>query len=193
MVYVAQEMEAVGKLNCLRCSLAGSVGVGTGTIPNKYLDAGMTPQPDRQGRGLAVGQQVDDVVAFQITQDRAVALAAPGPVVDAENTDFRHWIGNRLADAAQQRRGADRDCHPARQARSGITAQCQGDGMVQGAKTIGVASPGLSYYIGTLGEGPLAADGVYTAEAANAHQKNKLTSQTGNVAEAAPVVAVNPR
>jgi hypothetical protein len=65
--------------------------------------------------------------------------------------------------------------------------------MVQGAKTIGVASPGLSYCIGTLGEGPLAADGVYTPEAADAHQKNKLTSQTGNVAEAAPVVAVNPR
>ena len=130
-----------------------------------------------------IGQQVDDAVTFQIAQDRAVALAfAPGPVVDAENTDFRHWIGNRLTDAAQQRRGADRDCHPTRQARSGITAQCQGDGMVQGAKTIGVASPGLSYYIGTFGEGPLAADGVYTAEAADAHQKNKLTSQTGNVA-----------
>ena len=180
---VAQEMKAIGNLDCLRCSLAGAVGVGAGTIPDKNLDAGVTPQPDRQGRGLAVGQQVDDAVTFQIAQDRAVALAfAPGPVVDAENTDFRHWIGNRLTDAAQQRRGADRDCHPTRQARSGITAQCQGDGMVQGAKTIGVASPGLSYYIGTFGEGPLAADGVYTAEAADAHQKNKLTSQTGNVA-----------
>ncbi|KJB89974.1 hypothetical protein N826_08820 [Skermanella aerolata KACC 11604] len=165
-----------------------------GAIPDKYLDAGMTPQPDCQSRGLSVGQQVDDAVAFQIAQDRAVALAfAPSPVVDAENTDFRHWIGNRLADAAQQRRGADRDCHPARQARSGIAAQCQGHGMVQGAKTIGVASPGPGYGIGTFGEGPLAADGVYTAEAADAHQKNKPLPQARNVAEAAPVVAVNPR
>ena len=65
--------------------------------------------------------------------------------------------------------------------------------MVQGAKTIGVASPGPGYGIGTFSEGPPAADGVYTAEAAHTHQKNKLTFQTGNVAEAAPVVAVNPR
>ena len=47
--------------------------------------------------------------------------------------------------------------------------------MVQGAKTIGVASPGPGYCIGTFGKGPPAADGVYTAEAAHAHQKNKLT------------------
>ncbi|EWY40690.1 hypothetical protein N825_32710 [Skermanella stibiiresistens SB22] len=191
---VPEEMKAIRYLDCLRSSLAGSVGVSARTIPDKYLDAGMTPQPDCQSRGLAVGQQVDDAVAFQIAQDRAVALAfAPSPVIDVENTDFRHWIGNCLADAARQRRGADRDCHPARQARSGIAAQCQCHGMVQGAKTIGVASPGPGYGIGTFGKGPLAADEVYIAEAADAHQKNKLTSQTENVAEAAPVVAVNPR
>jgi hypothetical protein len=65
--------------------------------------------------------------------------------------------------------------------------------MVQGAKTIGVASPGPDYCIGTFGEGPLATDGVYTAEAADAHQQNKPPPQTRNVADAAPVVAVNPR
>ena len=64
--------------------------------------------------------------------------------------------------------------------------------MVQGAKTIGVASPGPGYGIGTFGEGPLAADGVYTTEAADAHQQNKPLPQTRNVAEAAPVMAVNP-
>jgi hypothetical protein len=52
---VSEEMKAIGNLDCLRSSLAGSVGVGTGTIPDKNLNAGMTPQPGPQGRGLAVG------------------------------------------------------------------------------------------------------------------------------------------
>ena len=65
--------------------------------------------------------------------------------------------------------------------------------MVQGAKAIGVASPGPGYCIGTFGEGPLATDGVYTAEAADAHPQNKLSPHTRNIAEVAPVVAVNPR
>jgi hypothetical protein len=64
--------------------------------------------------------------------------------------------------------------------------------MVQGAKTIGVASPGPGYCIGTFSEGPLTADGVYTSEAADAPLQNKPSPQTRNVAEAAPVVAVNP-
>jgi hypothetical protein len=64
--------------------------------------------------------------------------------------------------------------------------------MVQGAETIGVASPGPGYGIGTFGEGPLAADGVRTAKAADAPQQNKSLPQTRKVAEAAPVVAVNP-
>jgi hypothetical protein len=65
--------------------------------------------------------------------------------------------------------------------------------MVQGSKAIGVASPGPGYCIGTFGEGPLAADGVRTAKAADAHPQNKPLPQARNVAEAAPVVAVNPR
>jgi hypothetical protein len=56
-----------------------------------------------------------------------------------------------------------------------------------------ILTDAIGYGIGTFGEGPLAADGVYTAEAADAHQQNKPPPQTGNVAEAAPVVAVNPR
>ena len=99
---VAQEMKAIGNLDCLRCSLAGAVGVGAGTIPDKNLDAGVTPQPDRQGRGLAVGQQVDDAVTFQIAQDRAVALAfAPCPIIDAEHPDRWDRVGITGTDTVQ--------------------------------------------------------------------------------------------
>jgi hypothetical protein len=56
-----------------------------------------------------------------------------------------------------------------------------------------MTSPGPGCGIGTFGEGPLAADRVCTSEAADAHPQNKSLPQTRNVAEAAPVVAVNPR
>src|SRR4051812_37863981 len=43
-------------------------------------------QPVRHAVRLAVGQQVDDAVAFEIADDRAVAGAAPpGPVVEADD------------------------------------------------------------------------------------------------------------
>jgi hypothetical protein len=174
---VAQEMEPIRDLDGLGCSLASPIGVGAGTITHDDLDAGMAPQPDRQGLSLSVGQQIDDAVTFQFAQDRAVALPfAPGPVIDAENTDFRHRIGSCLADATQQCRGTDRDCHRARHARSRIAAQRQGNGVVKGAKAVGMASPGSSDCRGTLGERPLSAGGVDTSEAADAHQQNKPTS-----------------
>src|SRR5690349_19467851 len=174
---VPEEMPPIGDLDGLWRSLAGSVGIGAGTIAHDDLYAGMAPQPYRQGFRLAVGQEIDDAVTFQIAQDRAVVLAfAPRPVINTENTDIRHRIGNRLADAAQQRRGADWDCHLARQARAGIAAQCQGHGVVQGAKAIGVASPGPGDCGGTFGKRPLAADGVDAPEATDAYQQSKLSS-----------------
>ena len=153
----------------------------------------MVLQPGGQGLSPAVGQQVDDPVTLQVAQDRAVALAlAPGPVINTQDTGRRQGLQRRLTDAAQQGRGADRDRHRARHACSSIAAQCQGDGVVQGTKAIGVASSRLSDGRRVFGERPFPADGVDAAEAADAYPQNKLTSQTGNVADAAVVVAVNP-
>ena len=38
---------------------------------------GMCFEPGSQGLRLAVGQQIDDLMAFEVDQDRAVALPTP--------------------------------------------------------------------------------------------------------------------
>jgi len=46
----------------------------------------LEPRPD--GRGIAVRQEIDDVVRLEVDNDGALALSfAPGPVVDAD--EFR--------------------------------------------------------------------------------------------------------
>ena len=49
---VAQQMPPVGDLNGLRRPLAGSIGVGAGTIADDDLDRRMVPEPRGQGLGL---------------------------------------------------------------------------------------------------------------------------------------------
>jgi hypothetical protein len=49
-------------------------------------NAGMASQPRLNGCRLAIGQQVDDAAALEITDNGAVALPAlPGEIVDADN------------------------------------------------------------------------------------------------------------
>jgi hypothetical protein len=54
----------------------------------------------------------------------------------------RSWPKLGRRSTVQQRRGADRDCHPARQPGSGIAAQCQGYGMLS-ARTATTTRSGL--------------------------------------------------
>src|SRR3954467_7879323 len=104
---VAQQMPPVRDLNGLWRSLAGSIGVGAGTIADDDLDRRMVLEPRGQGLDRAVGQQVDAAPALEITEDRAVALAfAPGPVIDPEDTRRERRIEIGLADTAQQGRRA---------------------------------------------------------------------------------------
>ena len=50
----------------------------------------MPLQPGGEGRGVAVGQQIDDAMLVEIHQDRAiVAAAAEGEVVDAQGAQLR--------------------------------------------------------------------------------------------------------
>jgi hypothetical protein len=68
-----EQMEPVGDLHGLRCTRTGTLGVGAGAVAADDLDLGMLLEPGTQRRRLAVGQQVDDFMAFQIDEDGAVA------------------------------------------------------------------------------------------------------------------------
>src|SRR5262245_51119671 len=96
-------MPAVGDLEGLGRAGVGSLGVSSGAVAGDDLDARMFAEPFLDGRGFAVGQQVDDPSAFQIDDYRAVTLSlAEGPVVDADVA--RRWgrLVRGVLDAAEQ-------------------------------------------------------------------------------------------
>lgn len=87
---VAQQMPAIRDLDGIRGALARTVGIGAGPIARDHLYTGVLAQPGGQSLGLAVWQEVNDGVALQVDQRRAVVVAAaPGPVVNAQHT--RGW------------------------------------------------------------------------------------------------------
>ena len=153
----------------------------------------MRLQPRRQRVGAAVGQQVDDAPALQVDQDGAVALAfAPRPVVHAQHAHRGTGYGVAGAHAREQRRAADRHAHRGGVARAGIAAQRQADGPVHRAQPIGLARPGLGDAGQRFGEGPARARGRGAPEPTNPDEQKRRAAETGDVAEAAPVGAVDP-
>ena len=84
---VLQQVPAVRDLHGPGGSLRRRLGVGRRTIPADDFDAGMGLEPRGHGVRVAVGEEVDNVTAFQVHDDRAVPLPlAPGPVIDPHTT-----------------------------------------------------------------------------------------------------------
>lgn len=83
---VPQQVPAIGHLLRVRGSLPCPFRVGGRPIPRDDLHAGVGLQPSRQGLGLAIRQQIDDLAAFQVDEDRPILLPpTQRPIVHAEN------------------------------------------------------------------------------------------------------------
>jgi hypothetical protein len=186
-------MEPIGDLRGLRGAPGGTVGIGPGAVSHDDGRAGVRRQPRRQGVGAAVGQQVDDAPALQVDQDGAVALAlAPGPVVHAQHAHRGNRHGVADAHTREQRRPADRHAHRGGEARAGIAAQGQAEAPVHRAQPVGLARPGLGDARQRFGEGPARAGGCGAPESTNPDEQKRRAAEAGDVAEAAPVGAVDP-
>jgi hypothetical protein len=61
---VLPEVEAVGDLEGLGCGGVGRLGVGARTVAADDLDFGMGREPWGEGGGVALGQQVQDLVGL---------------------------------------------------------------------------------------------------------------------------------
>src|SRR5687768_14979531 len=170
--------------------VAGSIGVGAGTIADDDLDRRMVLEPRGQGLGRAIGQQVDPAPALEITEDRAVALAfAPGPVIDAEHPRRERRLEIGLADAAQQGRRADRHADPGGQTRSRIAAQRPSDGAMRGAQAVGMAGPATGDVRQGLAERAARAGVIDAAKAPDLHaQDDRATRQ---ITQATPVMTMD--
>src|SRR4051794_37787072 len=87
---VFQQVPASDPCSRLWSSLAGSRGVGFGSIPANNLDAGMLLKPLDERFGSAIGEQVYGAMQLQVNEDRPVPLrAAQSEVVDAQHPGRR--------------------------------------------------------------------------------------------------------
>jgi hypothetical protein len=77
-------------------------------------------------------------------------------------------------------------------ARAGIAAQRQADGPVHRAQPVGLARPGLGDAGQRFGEGPAQARRSGAPEPTNPDEQKRRAAETGDVAEAAPVGAMDP-
>src|SRR3984957_20484239 len=59
---VLQEMPSIGDLLRLGRELGGRLRVGRGAVAAHQFDAGMGRQPSTDGRGVAIGQEIDDII-----------------------------------------------------------------------------------------------------------------------------------
>ena len=105
-----QQMPAIGNLLGFRRTFRHRLGVGRRTVPADEFNARMFLEPLRDGIGITIGQEIDDVAPLQVHDDGAVALPfAPRPVVDADVSRMRHRAVFELLDATEQRIRAG--CH----------------------------------------------------------------------------------
>jgi hypothetical protein len=71
---VLHDVKAVGDLDRLRSPAGGPFGAVGPAIPADHLDLRRRLQPGREGVGLPVRKQVNDLVAFEIDQNRSIGL-----------------------------------------------------------------------------------------------------------------------
>jgi len=82
---ILEEMEPVGDLPRVGRSLPGTVRIRPASTPADNRDGRMATQPRREGFRSAVGQQINDVMRFEVDEDRTVGLPfALRPVVQAQ-------------------------------------------------------------------------------------------------------------
>jgi hypothetical protein len=192
---VAQQVPAVRDLDRVRRAAAHAVGVGPGAVARDDLDAGVRPEPCRQGLGPAVRQEVHHPAALQVDEDGPVPVAAaPGPVVDRQHPRGRTRLRDRVVPARQPQQGvgAGRHGEPRRQARAGLAAQGEAEVALLVAQPARSARRRRGGVGQAFGEGPPRAGGVQAVEPSGPDAQRHRTSLPGQVAERAVIPAVHP-
>ncbi|GAA3084429.1 hypothetical protein GCM10010449_05260 [Streptomyces rectiviolaceus] len=65
---VLPQVKAVGHLDCVRRTGAGTFSVGAGSVTAGDLGTGMLSQPSGQCRGVTAGQQVEGPAGFAVDE-----------------------------------------------------------------------------------------------------------------------------
>jgi len=192
---VLQQVPPVGDMNHTGRAAATAISVAGTTITGDDLHTGMGLQPGRKAIRLTVGQQIDDGTAFQVHENRAVALPSfPRPIVHPEHTR-RRGGHDRCAttDEAEQGRTAHGRADPLGQARARLAAQRQADMVLQAAQARCPLRirPGNSGQ--ALGEDAVCAAGPSAAQPAHPHFDLHAAALPRQICQPAGIAAVQPR
>ncbi len=172
-----------------------AVGVTCAPVTGDHFNAGVGAQPGCETVRVAVGQQVNDGMTFQIDENRAVALpATPSPIVHPKHAR-RHggWRRRATTDEAKQGGAAHGRADPFGQTRASLAAQCEADVVLEVAQAhcpLGIR-PGNSGQ--ALGEDAMRAAGPPAAKPTHLHFDLHAVALPGQVRQPAGVAAVPPR
>src|SRR3954454_8022085 len=152
----------------------------------------MVLDPRRDGVRLAVGEEVDDVTAFQVHDDGAVTLSlAPRPVIDPHDPRRPGRLVLEPLDPSQQCIGACGYRHACGEAGTGFSAQRGADVRLRLPEPVGGPCPRSGKPREALGEDASWAVGLWARETADGDLKPHAPAETGQVVEPAGVAAVH--
>ena len=98
---VFHQVPPVSDLNGVGTALRGSLPITGASIPRDDGDRRTIGQPSRRRRSFSIRQNVDDAPAFQVTDDRPVAVTALSrKVIDTDHTRFVAGLDGTAPDNA---------------------------------------------------------------------------------------------
>jgi len=182
-------MDSVGR------TAAAAVGVACTPVTGDHFSTGMGLQPGCEAVRLTVRQQVNDGMAFQVNENRAVTLATfPGPVIHPEHAWRR---GGRRSgpttDEAEQGRAAHRRADPLGQARAGLAAQREADVVLQAAQARRPLRIRPGSNTQALGEDTVRTAVPPAAQPAHLHLDLHVAALPGQIRQPAGVAVVPPQ
>jgi hypothetical protein len=191
---VQEQMPAVRDLSGLARSDRGASGIVGGPIARHDAELGVLPEPGRQGRCRAIGQELDGPPSFQVHDDRAVAPPlAQGPVIDADHRGPFGRGDRQPPQCPQHRRRAGRHAEgvqkPSR--RAAAERETSPDvGCRETARSLRVTRGQVSQ---RLGEGSASAVEVATVEPPYGDANGDGLTGDRQISDATPVAAVDRR
>lgn len=184
---------AVRDLLGVRRALPNAFGVHTRPVSRNDLHARMLLKPSGQGRGTAVGEQVDRSVCLQVHQDGAVGVAFPeGPVVHTQDTWRRKVVWWQVVEQVDQRLAFGGPVKFLGEALPRSTAECEAKLHKGFREPGGAAGVGLRESRKAFGEEALRAVRVGAKAAPDVDVRLNAFVGPRQVCKAASVVAVLP-
>lgn len=124
MAGVLHQVPAVGDLIGLRQGLRGTQCIFAPAVSCDDFDLGLLGQPGLGGHRLPIWQECDRHSPLQIANDRAITMiAAPSPIIDADDARWRWRRAIVSANGSQQRIIANRKSETTRKSRCRTAAQ----------------------------------------------------------------------